>query len=41
MSELKLRDAKAAFSAVVEQAAKGEETIVTRHGQSMAVVLGY
>lgn len=41
MRELQLRDAKAAFSAVVEQAAKGEETVVTRHGQPMAVVLGY
>jgi antitoxin Phd len=41
MRELQLRDAKAAFSAVVEQAAKGEGTVVTRHGQPMAVVLGY
>ena len=41
MRELQLRDAKAALSAAVEQAAKGEETIVTRHGQPMAVVLGY
>jgi antitoxin Phd len=41
MRELQLRDAKASFSAVVEQAAKGQETVVTRHGQPMAVVLGY
>jgi prevent-host-death family protein len=41
MHELQLRDAKASFSAVVEKAAKGEETVVTRHGQPMAVVLGY
>lgn len=41
MHELQLRDAKAAFSAVVEQAAKGEATVVTRHGKKMAVVLGY
>jgi antitoxin Phd len=41
MRELQLRDAKAAFSAVVEQAAKGEGTVVTRHGQPMAVVVGY
>jgi prevent-host-death family protein len=41
MHELQLRDAKAAFSAVVEQAAKGEATVVTRHGRKMAVVLGY
>jgi antitoxin Phd len=41
MHELQLRDAKAAFSAVVEQAANGESTVVTRHGKKMAVVLGY
>jgi antitoxin Phd len=41
MRELQLRDAKASFSAVVEQAARGEETVVTRHGQPTAVVLGY
>lgn len=41
MQELQLRDAKAAFSAVVEQAAKGEATLITRHGQRTAVILGY
>lgn len=41
MHEIQLRDAKASFSAVVEQAAKGEGTVVTRHGRPMAVVLGY
>jgi antitoxin Phd len=41
MRELQLRDAKASFSAVVEQAAKGEATVVTRHGEKTAVVLGY
>lgn len=41
MRELQLRDAKACFSAVVEQAANGTGTVVTRHGQPMAVVLGY
>jgi antitoxin Phd len=41
MRELQLRDAKAAFSAVVEQAANGESTVVTRHGRKVAVVLGY
>jgi prevent-host-death family protein len=41
MRELQLRDAKASFSAVVEQAAEGEGTVVTRHGRPMAVVLGY
>ncbi len=41
MRALQLRDAKAAFSAVAEQAATGEETIVTRHGHPVAMVLGY
>lgn len=41
MRELQLREAKASFSAVVDQAAKGEGTVVTRHGQPTAVVLGY
>jgi antitoxin Phd len=41
MRELQLRDAKASFSAVVEQTAKGEGTVVTRHGQPAAVILGY
>jgi prevent-host-death family protein len=41
MRELQLRDAKAAFSAVVEQAAKGESTVVTRHGQKVAIILGF
>jgi antitoxin Phd len=41
MRELQLRDAKASFSAVVEQAERGEETVVTRHGQPTAVILGY
>jgi prevent-host-death family protein len=39
--EVQLRDAKASFSAVVDQAAKGECTVVTRHGAPVAVVLGY
>lgn len=41
MRELQVRDAKASFSAVVEQAAGDEATLVTRHGRPMAVVLGY
>ena len=41
MRELQLRDAKASFSSVVEQAAKGESTVVTRHGRKMAVIVGY
>lgn len=41
MLELQLRDAKAGFSAVVEKAAQGEPSVVTRHGEKVAVVLGY
>jgi antitoxin Phd len=41
MPEAQLRDVKATFSAVVDQAAQGEPTIVTRHGKPVAVVLGY
>ena len=35
-----LRDAKARFSELVEAAANGETTIVTRHGKPRAVILG-
>lgn len=40
-TEIQLRDAKAGFSAVVEQAALGVPSVVTRHGEKVAVVLGY
>lgn len=41
MHESQLRDVKASFSAVVDQAVSGEPTVVTRHGKPVAVVLGY
>jgi antitoxin Phd len=41
MREVQLRDAKAGFSSVVDQAARGECTVVTRHGAPVAVVIGY
>ncbi|HYZ32877.1 MAG TPA: type II toxin-antitoxin system Phd/YefM family antitoxin [Crenalkalicoccus sp.] len=41
MREAQLRDAKSAFSAVVEDAAAGRPTLVTRHGKPVAVVLGF
>lgn len=41
MQEAQLRDAKARFSAVVDEAEKGEPTVVTRHGEKVAVVVGY
>jgi prevent-host-death family protein len=39
--EMQLRDAKARFSAVVDAAEKGEASVITRHGQPAAVVIGY
>lgn len=39
--ELQLRDAKATFSAVVDQALLGEPSVITRHGRREAVVLSY
>ncbi|WP_239992365.1 type II toxin-antitoxin system Phd/YefM family antitoxin [Rhodopila globiformis] len=41
MREMQLREAKAAFSSVVDNAASGHETVVTKHGSPVAVVLGY
>lgn len=40
-TELQLRDAKATFSNVVDQAVAGDSTIITRHGRREAVVIGY
>jgi prevent-host-death family protein len=41
MQHIQLRDAKAKLSAVVDAAAQGEPSVITRHGQPAAVVLGY
>jgi prevent-host-death family protein len=41
MREVQLKDAKATLSAVVDQAARGEPSIITRHGKPEAVVLGF
>ena len=41
MREVQLKDAKASFSAVVDQAVQGEPTVVTRHGKPVVVVLGF
>jgi antitoxin Phd len=41
MRKSQLRDVKSSFSAVVDQAAGGDPTVVTRHGKPVAVVLGY
>jgi antitoxin Phd len=36
---LRLRDAKASFSAVIEAAERGEATTITKHGRPAAVVV--
>jgi prevent-host-death family protein len=41
MHERQLKDIKASFSSVVDQAVEGVPTIVTRHGKRVAVVLSY
>ncbi|MBA8879614.1 type II toxin-antitoxin system Phd/YefM family antitoxin [Phyllobacterium myrsinacearum] len=41
MKEAQLKDVKATFSAIVDQAVAGEPTIVTRHGRKEAVVLSF
>ncbi len=41
MREIQLKDAKATLSAVVDDAAQGEPSVITRHGKPEAVVLGF
>jgi antitoxin Phd len=41
MRRIQLRDAKASLSAVVDQAARGKPSVITRHGKPEAVVLGF
>jgi prevent-host-death family protein len=41
MREIQLKDAKATLSAVVDEAVRGEPSIITRHGRPEAVLLGY
>lgn len=41
MQEIQLRDAKATLSAVIDQARRGEPSIITRHGRPEAVVLSF
>lgn len=41
MHEVQLRDAKATLSAVVDQARRGEPSIITRHGRPEAVVVSF
>lgn len=39
MSNISLKDAKAGFSGLVDQAAKGEFVTITRHGKPAAVIV--
>jgi antitoxin Phd len=41
MREVQLKDAKAKLSALVDQAAEGKPSLITRHGKPQAVVLGF
>ncbi|MGY2049564.1 type II toxin-antitoxin system Phd/YefM family antitoxin [Methylobacterium sp. JK268] len=41
MREIQLRDAKATLSAVVDDAVRGEPSVITRHGRPAAVVIGF
>ena len=41
MRQLQLRDAKATLSAVIDQARRGEPSVITRHGKPEAVVLSF
>jgi antitoxin Phd len=41
MRKIQLKDAKAKFSAVVDQATRGKPSVITRHGKPEAVVLGF
>ena len=41
MQEIQLKDAKARLSAVVDDALRGEEFVITRHGHKTAVVVSW
>ena len=41
MKTLQLKEAKTAFSAIVEAAEHGEPTIVTKHGQPAAMIVPF
>jgi len=41
VKEIQLKDAKATLSAVVDQAVRGDPSIITRHGKKQAVVLSF
>jgi antitoxin Phd len=41
MRNIQLREAKAGLSQVVDEAVKGQPSLITRHGKPQAVVLSY
>jgi antitoxin Phd len=41
MRKIQLKDAKAKLSAVVDQAAGGKPSLITRHGKPQAVIVGF
>ena len=41
MREIQLKDAKANLSAVVDDALRGEPSLITRHGKPQAVVISF
>ncbi len=41
MNQIQLRDAKATLSAVIDQALRGEPSVITRHGRPEAVVVSH
>lgn len=41
MREIQLKDAKATFSAVIDQVVSGNPAVITRHGKKEAVVLSF
>jgi antitoxin Phd len=41
MREIRLRDAKASLSAVVDEVMRGKPAVITRHGKREVVVLSY
>ena len=40
MREVRLREAKVRLSALVQDAAEGQTTVITRHGKPRAVIVG-
>ncbi len=41
MRSIQLRDAKAGLSQVVDEAVRGEPSLITRHGKPQAVVISF